>query len=265
MTTPVSYAIQDSATMLRRNLRHAQRYPTILAFSIAIPLVFLLLFVYVFGATLGAGLPGASAGRGGYLNYVVPGILLITVAGAPGGAAISVAMDITEGIINRFRTMGIARVSVLTGHVLGSLIQTTIALVVVTAVALVLGFAPTASPLDWIATIALLSLVGFALSWLGVAMGLFAKGVETASNLPLPLTMLPFLGSGFVPTETMPGGLRWFADNQPFTPIMDTLRHLLTGTPADGSAGVLAVAWSVAIALAGYLWAKHLFNRDPTP
>lgn len=261
----MSYAIQDSATMLRRNLRHAQRYPTVLAFAIAVPLVFLLLFVYVFGATLGAGLPGGSGDRGAYLDYVTPGILLITVAAAPGGAAISVAMDMSEGIINRFRTMGIARVSVLTGHVLGNLIQTMIALVVVTAVALVLGFAPTASPLDAIAAIALLGLVSFALIWLGVAMGLFAKGVETASNLPLPLTMLPFFGSGFVPTETMPAGLRWFAENQPFTPIMDTLRGLLTGTPTDASAGVLAVAWSIAIALAGYLWAKHLFDRDPTP
>jgi len=265
VSAPISYAIQDSATMLRRNLRHAQRYPTILAFTIAIPLVLLLLFVYVFGATLGAGLPGVSGGRSEYLNYVTPGILLITVAGVPQGAAISVAMDMTEGIINRFRTMAIARVSVLTGHVLGNFIQTMIALAVVTAVALALGFRPTASPLDWVAAIALLGLVSFALIWLGVAMGLFAKGVETASNLPLPLIMLPFLGSGFVPTDTMPGGLRWFADNQPFTPIMDTLRGLLTGTPTDDSAIILAIAWSIAIALAGYLWATRLFNRDPTP
>lgn len=265
MSTPISYAIQDSTTMLRRNLRRAQRYPTMLAFTIGIPLVFLLLFVYVFGDTLGAGLSGVSAGRGEYLDFVVPGILLIAAAGATASAAISVAMDMTEGIMNRFRTMAIARVSVLTGHVLGNLIQTMIALVVVIAVALVLGFGPTASPLEWIAASALLVLVTFALTWLGVAMGLAAKGVETASNLPLPLTMLPFLGSGFVPTDTMPDALRWFADNQPFTPIMDTLRGLLTGTPTGDSAAILAIAWSIAIALAGYLWAKHLFHRDPTP
>lgn len=258
----LSYAMQDSATMLRRNLRRARRYPTVVAFTIGIPIVFLLLFVYVFGDTLGAGLAGGT--RGDYLDYVVPGILLITVAGTSASAAISVAMDKTKGIINRFRTMAIARVSVLTGHVLGNLIQTVIALVAVIAVALALGFGPDAGPLDWIAAIGLLLLVSYALAWLGVAMGLATKSIETASNLPLPLTMLPFLGSGFVPTDTMPGALRAFADNQPFTPIMDTLRSLLTASPNESSAA-LAIAWSIALALAGYLWAKRLFNRDPTP
>jgi ABC-2 type transport system permease protein len=169
----------------------------------------------------------------------------------------------TEGIIARFRTMAIARVSVLTGHVVGSMVQTLLAIVIVFAVALALGFDPNATALEWLALLGLLALVTFALIWLSVALGLVSKSVETASNLPMPLFLLPFLGSGFVPTETMPAAMRWFAENQPFTPIMETIRGLLLGT-AIGDSAVLAVAWSVAIGLGGYLWAKRLFNRDPT-
>ncbi len=260
----VSYALQDSATMLRRNLRRTLRYPASAAATVGIPLVFLLLFVFVFGDTLGAGLVGASGGRDDYLDYVTPGILLLAVAGAAQGVAISVAMDMSEGIIARFRTMAIARVSVLTGHVVGSLIQTMIALAVVMAVALALGFNPNADPLEWLAVTGLLALVTFAVIWLSVALGMVSKNVETASNLPMPLFLLPFLGSGFVPTESMPAAMRWFAENQPFTPIMETVRGLLLGTPI-GNSGVLAVAWCAGIGFGGYLWAKHLFNRDPTP
>ena len=125
-----------------------------------------------------------------------------------------------------------------------------------------LGFDPTASTLDWLAAIGLLALLTFALIWLAVALGLVTKSVEAASNLPMPLILLPFLGSGFVPTDTMPAGMRWFAEHQPFTPIMETLRGLLLGTPID-RAGT-AIAWCVAIALGSYLWAKRLYNRDPT-
>jgi len=173
-------------------------------------------------------------------------------------------MDMTEGIIARFRTMDIARVSVLTGRVIGSLIQTMIAIALVICLALLLGFGPTAGPLEWITAIGLLAMITLALIWLAVALGMVTKSVETASNLPLPLILLPFLGSGFVPTESMPTGMRWFAEYQPFTPIMETLRGLLMGTPI-GNSGILAVAWSAGIGLAGYLWAKRLFNRDPTP
>ena len=165
------------------------------------PVVLLLLFVNVFGGTLGAGLGDLSGGRGDYANYVTPGIMLVTVAAAAQGTAISVAMDMTEGIIARFRAMAIARVSVLTGHVLGAMF----------------------------------------------------------------LMLLPFLGSGLVPTDSMPAGLRWFADYQPFTPVMETLRGLLMGTPMHHHSAVLAIAWCSGIGLLGYLWAKRLFNRDPTP
>jgi ABC-2 type transport system permease protein len=258
------YALRDSATMLRRNLRRTLRYPASAAATIGIPIIFLLLFVFVFGDTLGAGLDGASGGRDDYLDYVTPGILALAVAGAAQGTAIAVAMDMSEGVIARFRTMAIARVSVLTGHVVGSLIQTLIAIAVVLAVALAMGFGPTAGPLEWVAAIGLLTMVTYAVIWLAVALGLVSKNVETASNLPMPLIILPFLGSGFVPTDTMPAAMRWFAENQPFTPIMETLRGLLMGTPI-GNSGLIAIAWSVGVGLASYLWAKRLFNRDPTP
>ena len=256
----MTYAIQDSMTMLRRNLRRSLRYPIAPATTIGIPIILLLLFVFVFGNTLGAGLPGVSGGRGDYLDYVTPGILLLAVAGAAQSTAIAVAMDMTEGIVARFRTMAIARVSVLTGHVVGSLIQTLVAIAVVIGVALALGFDATASPLEWLAAFGLLALVTFAVIWLAVALGLVTKSVEAASNLPMPLILLPFLGSGFVPTDSMPPALRWFAENQPFTPIMETLRGLLLGTPI-GSSGVLAIAWSAVIGLGSYVWARHLYNR----
>jgi ABC-2 type transport system permease protein len=260
----LSYAVSDSATMLRRQLRHMLRYPSMTLQLAGMPVVFLLLFVYVFGGTLGAGLGGASSGRADYVNYVAPGILLMAVAAAVMGTAISVAMDMTEGIVARFRTMAIARVSVLTGHVVGTMIQTMLSLAVVTGVALLIGFRPNAGLVEWIAAIGVLAMLTFALTWLSVAFGLVAKTVESASNLPQPLVFLPFLGSGFVPTDSMPAGLRWFAEYQPFTPIIETLRGLLMGTPI-GNNGVIAVAWCAGIALVGYLWAKKLFNRDPAP
>jgi ABC-2 type transport system permease protein len=250
--------------MLRRNLRRTLRYPVAAAATVALPLVFLLLFVVVFGDTMGAGLPGVSGGRDEYLDYVTPGIVLLAAAGAAQATAIGVAMDMTEGIVARFRTMAIARVSVLGGHVAGSLIQTMIGIAVVVAVALVLGFGPTAGPLEWLAAAGLLALIAHALIWLAVALGLVGRNVESASNLPLPLMLLPFLGSGFVPTETMPAGMQWFAEHQPFTPMMETLRGLLMGTPI-GNSGVVAVGWCAAIALAGSLWARRLYERDPTP
>ncbi len=257
----LSYAVSDSATMLRRNLRHMLRYLSLTLFVIGIPVILLLLFVYVFGGTLGAGLGGVSGGRAEYVNYVTPGILLLTVVGAVQGTAIAVAMDMTEGIIARFRTMAISRASVLTGHVLASMIQTMLSIAVVIGVALLVGFRPTAGPVDWIAAIGVLAMIAFALIWLSVALGLVAKSVETASNTPMPLMLLPFFGSGFVPTDSMPAGLRQFAEYQPFTPIIETLRGLLLGTPIGNSAA-LAVAWCVGITLVGYLWAKKLFNRS---
>ena len=257
----LAHTVRDSATLLRRNLLHMRRYPSLTLLLAGMPVIFLLLFVYVFGGTLGAGLSG-SGGRRDYLAYVVPGILLMTVATGATGTAITVAMDMTEGIIARFRTMAIARAAVLTGHVVGSLIQTLLATAIVIGVALLIGFRPTTGPLAWLGALGVLTLIAFALTWLSVALGLVAKSVETASNLPMPLTLLPFLSSGFVPTDSMPRGLRPFAEYQPFTPIIETLRGLLLGTPI-GSSAVLAVAWCAGIALVGYLWARAVFNRTP--
>jgi ABC-2 type transport system permease protein len=253
--TTLSYAVRDSATMLRRNLRHALRYPSMTLSTAGMPIIFMLLFVYVFGSALGNGLGG-----GHYIDYVAPGIVLMTAAAGSIATAVSVCMDMTEGIVSRFRTMAIARVSLLTGHVVGSVITTTFSMAFVLGVALLIGFRPNASPVEWLAAAGLLVLLTLALTWLAVALGLVADRPETASNLPLPLSILPFLGSGFVPTDSMSTGVRQFAEYQPFTPVTETLRGLLMGAPVGHSA-LMAVAWCLGIALAGYVWARRRFAR----
>jgi ABC-2 type transport system permease protein len=260
------HPLRDSATMLRRNIKRMLRYPSMTLMLVGMPIVFLLLFVYVFGGTLGAGLGGsahssAAGWRAEYVNYATPAIILMTVTATVQGTAISIAMDMTEGIIARFRTMHIARVSVLTGHVLGSMIQAAFSLVIVIGAALLVGFRPAAGLGAWLATAGFLAVVTFAFVWLCVALGQVSKSVETASNLPMPLMLLPFLSSGFVPTDSMPAGLRWFAEYQPFTPIIETLRGLLMDKPIGNNAWI-ALVWCAVIALGGYLWSKRLFNRE---
>jgi ABC-2 type transport system permease protein len=258
----LAYTVTDSTTMLRRNLRHQLRYPSLTLMLAGMPIVFLLLFVYVFGGQLGSGLGGNGVSHGNrdaYLTYLVPGILIITVASAALGTAISLATDMTQGIIDRFRTMSIARGAVLTGHIIGSVLQTLVVLVLVVGVAVAIGFRPTASPLEWVAAIGMLLVFAVALISLSGALGLAANSVETASNTPMFLTLLPFLSSAFVPTDTMPDGLRQFAEYQPFTSVTQTVRGLLTGAPI-GTHAVVAIAWSAGIALASYLWAVRLYN-----
>ena len=258
----MSYVISDSVTMLSRNLLHVVRYPGLSVFTILGPVVILLLTVFVFGGTLGAGLPGVdpAGGRDAYLAYVMPGILLITIAGTASGAAITVAMDMTEGITARFRTMAISRAAVLTGHVIGNTIQAVLAVALVLGVGVLVGFRPTATPLEWLGAAGLVVLIAFAVSWIGVAMGMQAKSVETASNLPLILTILPLLGSGFVPTASMPEWLQVFAQNQPFTPFIEAIRGLLLGTPLQLSPW-LALGWSVVIGVGGYIWSMLIYER----
>ena len=257
-----NHVIADSVTMLRRTLLHIIRYPSLSMFMILGPVVILLLTVFVFGGTLGAGLPGVdpAGGRDIYLAYVVPGILMITIAGTASGVAITVAMDMTEGITARFRTMAISRTAVLAGHVLGNTIQAVIAVALVLGVSVAVGFRPTAGPIQWIAATGLLVLISFAVSWIGVAMGMQSKTIETASNLPLILTILPLLGSGFVPTTSMPVWLQWFAQYQPFTPFIEAIRGLLLGTPL-GWNPLLAIAWTVAITLGGVVWSMAIYER----
>jgi ABC-2 type transport system permease protein len=262
--TSIASTLTDSATMTRRNLRRLLRYPSMTVLLVGMPMVFLLLFVYVLGGQLSHGLGGAlsggHSGRAAYLNYVTPGMLLFSVAAAVQGTAIVVAMDMTGGIIDRFRTMAIARSAVLTGHVLSSLIQTLASLIVVIGFAVALGFRPTASPPEWLAALVVLGLFTFALVWLATALGLAAKSVETASNTPMFLSLLVFFGSGFVPASTMPAGLEQFARYQPFTAVTETLRGLLTGTPIGANA-IGAIAWSIGIALVSYFWAIHLYRH----
>ena len=257
--TTLSYAVADSATMLRRNLKRYLRYPSMTLMIVAVPVIFLLLFVYVFGDALGAGL-GHLGGRAAYLRYVTPGIVLLTLGTAATSTAVSVAMDMSSGIIARFRTMAIARVSVLTGHVLGSVIQSLLGIACVLGVAVAMGLRISAAPPAWLAAIGIVVLITFAFTWLSVALGLVSGSAETASNLPMFLMLLPFLGSGFVPTHTMPVGLRWFAEYQPFTPVIQTVRGLLVGGPIGNNA-LMAVAWGVGIALLSYLWARRLYRR----
>jgi len=253
----LSYAVSDSATMVRRNVRHTVRYPVTIIMSLGVPVLLLLLFVGVLGGALTAGVGG-----GAYIDYVVPGILLMTVGYGSSTTALAVNRDMTEGIIARFRTMAISRASVLTGHVVGALIRTMVSTGLVIGVAFLLGFRPAADAVGWLATIGLLALLVLALGWLAVAIGLAASNAEGTSGFTLVVQVLPFVSSAFVPPASMSGPVRWFARNEPFTPIIDTLRGLLTGAPI-GHSGVLAVAWCAALALAGYLWARALFNRDP--
>ncbi len=256
----LALAARDSATMLRRDMRHSLRSPAMTISGITVPVIFLLLFAGVFGRALSAGL--AAAGGIRYIDYLAPGILVMTAGFAAEGTAVNVCTDMTTGIIARFRTMAISRTSVLTGQVTGSVIRTMISAVLVTGVALALGFRPTAGPAGWIAAAGVFAMLAVALSWLTAAFGLQAKTPSGANSLALIPAVLPFVSSAFIPTRSMPAGVRWFAVHQPFTPVIDTLRGLLTGT-AIGSSAAIAAAWCAAIALAGYLWARWLYQRGP--
>jgi ABC-2 type transport system permease protein len=255
----LSYAARDCATMLRRDARHSLRYPAMTISGIMVPAFLMLLFVGVFGDALRAGLGGA--GRAGhYVDYLAPGIIVMTAGTSAAATAINVCTDVGEGIIARFRTMDISRASVLTGQVLGSLARTLISGALVVAVAVGLGFRPTATPLAWLSAAGMFALLTLALAWLTIAFGLLAKTPAGANSLSLIPEFLPFISSAFVPVATMPAGARWFAEHQPFTPVIETLRGLLTGTPIGSSAPV-AIAWCAVIAAAGYLWARAQYSR----
>jgi ABC-2 type transport system permease protein len=255
------YALADSATMLRRDLRHSLRYPMTTVSGLMVPVVVLLLFDGVFGHTLRGGL-GTAVGSGGYVDYVTPGVLLMAAGGTAEATAININTDMGEGIIDRFRTMPIWRPSVLAGQVAGSVARTLATGALVLGVAVGIGFRPTATPLEWIAAAGMFTLLGVSLTWLTVAFGLLAKTPAGANSLSLIPLFLPFVSSAFVPARSMPAGVRLFAANEPFTPIIDTLRSLLTGG-AIGNHALLAVAWCGGIAVAGYVWSVALYNRGP--
>ncbi|MFJ5779569.1 ABC transporter permease [Streptomyces sp. NPDC093094] len=256
----LSLALRDSSTMLRRNLLHARRYPSLTLNLLLTPIMLLLLFVYIFGDTMSAGIGGGD--RADYIAYLVPGLLLMTIGSTTIGTAVSVSNDMSEGIIARFRTMAIHRPSVLVGHVVGSVLQSVISVVLVGAVGLLIGFRSTdATALEWLAAFGLLVLFALALTWIAVGMGLISPNAEAASNNAMPLIFLPLISSAFVPVDAMPGWFQPVAEYQPFTPAIETLRGLLLGTEI-GHNGWLAVAWCVGLTVLGYFWATSKFDSD---
>ncbi|WP_031058307.1 MULTISPECIES: ABC transporter permease [unclassified Streptomyces] len=259
----LSLAVRDSSTMLRRNLLHARRYPSLTLNLLLTPVMLLLLFVYIFGDVMSAGIGGEGADRATYIAYIVPGLLMLTIGSTVIGTAVSVSNDMTEGIIARFRTMAIHRGSVLVGHVVGSVLQSVLSVVLVGAVAVAIGFRSVdATPLEWLAAFGLLVLFSAALTWIAVGMGLISPNAEAASNNALPMILLPMLSSAFIPVETMPGWFRPIAEYQPFTPSIETLRGLLLGSEI-GHNGWLALGWSVGLVVLGYFWATAKFAQDP--
>ena len=242
----------DSTIMLRRNFKHIVRNPTSVFNAVLLPIVVMLMFVYVLGDAFDVGVD--------YIDYATPGLMLLAVCYGLGATATSVNSDMTKGIINRFKVMDVSRGAVLTGHVVASVLTNLIAIAGLIGVAFLLGFSPSASFLDWLSVVGIVVLLGFATGWLTVALGLAAKSPETAGLAAVPLVMLPFFSSAIVPADTMGPGLREFAEYQPFTPIIETLRGLLNGAPATGDA-ITAIAWCVGIALVGYLWARSTFKK----
>jgi ABC-2 type transport system permease protein len=216
------------------------------------PVVIMLMFVYVFGDAFDVGVD--------YIDYATPGLMLLAVCYGLGATATSVNSDMTKGIINRFKVMDVSRDAVLTGHVVASVLTNLVAIASLVGVAFLLGFSPSASFLDWLGVFGIVVLLGFAAGWLTVALGLAAKSPETAGLAAVPLVMLPFFSSAIVPADKMGQGVRQFAEYQPFTPIIETLRGLLNGAPTAGNA-IAAIAWCAGIALVGYLWARSTFKK----
>ncbi|MFI8005230.1 ABC transporter permease [Streptomyces sp. NPDC086010] len=257
----LSLAVRDSTTMLRRNLLHARRYPSLTLNLLLTPIMLLLLFVYVFGDTMSAGIGGG--GRGAYIAYIVPGLLLMTIGSTVVGAAVSVCTDMAEGLMARFRTMAIHRGSVIIGHVVGSVLQSLVSVLLVGAVGVAIGFRSTdATALEWLAAFGLLALFALALTWIAVGMGMASPNAEAAGNSAMPLILLPLISSAFVPLDSMPGWFQPIAEYQPFTPAIETLRGLLLGT-GIGNNGWIAVAWCLGLTVLGYRWSKAQFDRDP--
>ncbi|MEV6419107.1 ABC transporter permease [Streptomyces sp. NPDC051662] len=259
----LSLAVRDSSTMLRRNLLHAWRYPSATLNLLLTPIMMLLLFVYIFGDVMSAGIGGGGADRSDYIAYIVPGLLLMTIGSTVIGAAVYISMDMTEGLIARFRTIAIHRGSIIIGHVVGSVLQSIASVVLVGAVAVAIGFRSTdANVLEWLAAFGLIALFALALTWIAIGMGLASPNPEAASNMAMPLILLPLISSAFIPADTMPGWFQPIAEYQPFTPAIETLRGLLLGTEI-GNNGWLAIAWCLGLIALGYRWSTSLFNRDP--
>jgi ABC-2 type transport system permease protein len=252
------YPLRDTLTMLRRNIKQELRDKVAIGAIIGIPVLFLLLFVYVFGGALKDSVQSPSTPA--YIDYVLPGLIVMTAAAGLIGISTQASVDMTAGIIDRFRTMAIFRPSILIARIAASALQTLVAMVAVFGIAFALGFRSDAGLTQWLGAAGLLAFITVGLACLGLAFGLAAKTVASASNGPFPLVVLPLVGSGIVPTATMPAGLRYFAEYQPFSPMINTLRGLLLGTPI-GWSWLIALAWCAGLGLLGLAWSVRVFNR----
>jgi ABC-2 type transport system permease protein len=248
----ISAPLTDSRIMMRRNLKHIMRNPVMIFNAAVMPVVLMLLLVYVFGNAFNVGER--------YVDYATPGLIVLAVCYGLAGTAVSVSTDMTKGIINRFKVMNVSRGAVLTGHVVATMLISSIAIAVIIGMAFALGFRSSATPLDWLGGIGIAVAAAFAAAWLTVALGMAAKTPESAGMAVVPLLLLPFVSSAVVPADKMGQGIRQFAQYQPFTPIIESLRGLLAGTPSGGYAAA-ALAWCAGIALVGYLWARATFSK----
>lgn len=255
MSTPTTSrftAATDATVIMRRSLTHLLRSPDTIITALALPIVLMLLFVYVFGGAIDTGTE--------YIDYVVPGIILLCAAFGASTTAVSVSTDMTEGIVDRFRTLPVARSAFPTGHVLASVVRNLISTAIVIGVALLMGFRPTADPVRWLGVIAMIGLFVFALSYLSTALGLLARNPEAANGFTFVIMFVPYVSTAFVPAETMPSWMQGFAEHQPVTPVIETVRGLLTGTEI-GTSARLAVLWCVAIAAIGFVWSTIVYRR----
>jgi len=238
--------------MLRRNIRHTVRDPVALFSGIFMPLFVMLLLVYVLGGAFDIGVK--------YVDYATPGLIIMTIGYGVGATAAAVASDMATGTINRLRVMDVSRAAVLNGHVIATTLRNLVAVALIIGAAFVLGFRPEASVLQWLGVAGMIVLTIVAIAWLTVAFGLAAKTPENAAFAVVPLVLLPFLSSAFVPADRMGPGVRQFAEYQPFTPIIETMRGLLNGTPS-ATAAMTAIAWCIGLTLVGYLWARATFTK----
>jgi ABC-2 type transport system permease protein len=242
----------DSLIMLRRNFKHTARNPVTVFNAVLLPIVIMLMFVYMLGNAFSVGVK--------YIDYATPGMILLAITYGLSATATEVNSDMTTGIINRLRVMDVSRGAVLTGHVVVTMLRTLISIAAIIGVAFGLGFRPSASFPGWLAVIGIIVATCFATSWLTVALGLAAKTVQSAGMATVPLILLPFFSSAIVPAAKMGQGIRQFAEYQPFTPIIESLRGLLAGTPSAGYTAA-ALAWCAGIAIVGYVWAVATFKK----
>jgi len=245
-------AQSHSMVMLRRNFKHTARNPMTVFNAVLMPVVVMLMFVYMLGDAFSVGVD--------YVDYATPGLMLLAVCYGLGSTATSVNSDMTKGIINRFKVMNVSRGAVLNGHVVATMLGSSIAVAVIIGMAFALGFRSPATSLEWLGAIGIIAATAFAAAWLTVALGMAAKTPESAGLSTVLLILLPFVSSAVVPAAKMGQGVRQFAEYQPFTPIIESLRGLLTGTPSGGYAAA-ALAWCAGIALAGYLWSRATFSK----